>query len=119
MRRAANSTDSSANRSAEPASYPQISQTRHIYEIATHEPPSLPLSLRDLALIVFQQAAQPFPTPHPFPVLNGLLESAKGIAVRCLCLGDFFPHDSGLRSGTVRGAMSLHPTRSASPGIPP
>ena len=26
MRRAANSTDSSANRSAEPASYPQISQ---------------------------------------------------------------------------------------------
>src|SRR6516225_11917743 len=59
------------------------------------------------------------PDTAPFPVLHGLLESAKGIAVRCLCLGDFFPHDSGLRSGTARAAASLHPTRSASPGIPP
>jgi len=54
-----------------------------------------------------------------FPVLHGLLESAKGRAKHCFFLGDFFPHDSGLRSGTVRAAMSLHPTRSASPGIPP
>ena len=50
-----------------------------------------------------------------FPVLHGLLESAKGIAVRCLCLGDFFPHESGLRSGATLASMSLHPTRSASP----
>jgi hypothetical protein len=58
------------------------------------------------------------PDTAPFPVLHGLLESPKGIAVRCLFLGDFFPHDSGLRSGAARAAMSLHPTRSASPGIP-
>jgi hypothetical protein len=44
----------------------------------------------------------------PFPVLHGLLESAKGIAVRCLCLGDFVPRDSGLRSGATLAAMSLH-----------
>src|ERR1039458_9596732 len=59
------------------------------------------------------------PDTAAFPVLHGLLESAKGIAVGCLCLGDFFPHGSGLRSGAARAAMSLHPTRSASPGIPP
>ena len=38
------------------------------------------------------------PDTVPFPVLHGLLELAKGIAIRCFCLGDFFPHDSGLRS---------------------
>src|SRR6266581_9193270 len=54
----------------------------------------------------------------PCPLFHGLLELPKGIAVGCLCLGDFFPHDSGLRSGAARAAMSLHPTRSASPGIP-
>ena len=59
------------------------------------------------------------PDTAPFPVLHGLLESAKGIAVCCLCLGDFFPHDSGLRSYAARAAMNLHPTRSAFPGIPP
>ena len=30
------------------------------------------------------------PDTAPFPVLHGLLESAKGIAVRCLCLGDLY-----------------------------
>src|SRR5437870_13095724 len=59
------------------------------------------------------------PDTAPFPVLHGLLELAKGIAIRCFCLGDFSPHDSGLRSGAARAAMSLRPTRSASPGIPP
>jgi hypothetical protein len=39
------------------------------------------------------------PDTAPLPVLHGLLESAKGIAVRCFCLGDFSLHDSGLRSG--------------------
>ena len=51
-------------------------------------------------------AARPAaPDTVPFPVLHGL-ESAKGIAVRCLCLGDFFPHDSGPGSGAARAAMS-------------
>src|SRR5437016_13116033 len=45
------------------------------------------------------------PDDAPCPVFRGLLESAKGIAVRCLCLGDFFPHDSGIRSGTTLAAM--------------
>src|SRR2546425_12415799 len=63
-----------------------------------------------LALIVFQQAAQPAPDVAPCPVFHGLLELAKGIAVGCLCLGDFVPYDSGLRSGVARAAMRLHPT---------
>src|SRR5438874_10369544 len=45
------------------------------------------------------------PDTAPFPVLHGLLELAKGIAIRCFCLGDFSPHDSGLRSGAARAAM--------------
>src|SRR6266566_2269857 len=53
------------------------------------------------------------PDTAPFPVLHGLLELAKGIAIRCFCLGDFSPHDSGLSSGAARAAMSLRPTRSA------
>src|SRR6266576_2192828 len=60
-----------------------------------------------------------YPATVTFPVLHGLLELAKGIAIRCFCLGDFSPHDSGLSSGAARAAMSLRPTRSASPGIPP
>src|SRR2546429_7740463 len=52
------------------------------------------------------------PDTAPFPVLHGLLELAKGIAIRCFCLGDFSPHDSGLSSGAARAAMSLRPTRS-------
>src|SRR5271166_1538831 len=47
------------------------------------------------------------PDTAPFPVLHGLLESATEIAVGCLCLGDFFPHDSGLRSGAGRAAMCV------------
>src|SRR6059058_3363274 len=42
------------------------------------------------------------PDTAPFPVLHGLLELAKGIAIRCFCLGDFSPHDSGLSSGAAR-----------------
>src|SRR5271157_1289037 len=67
----------------------------------------------------FHQAQAAAPDTAPLPVLHGLLESTKGITVRCLRLGDFFPHDSGLRSGAARAAMSLRLTRSASPGIPP
>jgi len=33
--------------------------------------------------------------------------------MRCFCLGDFSLHDSGLRSGAARAAMSLHPTKEA------
>src|SRR2546429_1464157 len=46
------------------------------------------------------------PDTAPFPVLHGLLELAKGIAIRCFCLGDFSPHDSGLSSGAARAARS-------------
>src|SRR5215813_11440332 len=46
--------------------------------------------------------------------LQELLESVQGTVVGCLCLGDFFLHDNGLRNGAERGAMSLHPTRSVS-----
>src|SRR5439155_26446955 len=58
------------------------------------------------------------PDIAPCPVLRGVLESVHGIAVGCLCFGDFFPHDGGLRSGAARAAMSLPSTRSVSLGIP-
>ena len=38
--------------------------THPIYEIAAHDPLSLPLRLRRLPLVVLQQTAQPLPTPH-------------------------------------------------------
>jgi hypothetical protein len=44
------------------------------------------------------------PDSAPVLVFLGLLESAKGTAGGCLCLGDFVPHDSGPRSGVALGA---------------
>ena len=48
------------------------------------------------------------PDTAAFPVLHGLLELAQGIAVRCLCLGDFFPHCSARCATTKPTIMSHH-----------
>ena len=59
------------------------------------------------------------PDSAPVLVFLGLLESARGTAGGCLCLGDFVPHDSVPRSGLALGAENPLPTGSASINILP
>src|SRR5580692_10701618 len=59
------------------------------------------------------------PDSAPVLVFLGLLESARGTAGGCLCLGDFVPDDSGPRSGVALGAENPLPTGSASTNILP
>jgi hypothetical protein len=66
--------------------------------------------------IVFQQAAQPLPTPHHFSFSTDCLSRQREQQYIVFALVISFLM---IRSGAARAAMNLHPTRSASPGIPP
>src|SRR5437773_2423547 len=84
----------------------------HHLESPRARPESLPALSFDSSQQVVQKQEEKqqrrYVVPRPRMLLHGgkllliffLLQptEAKGITVRCLCLGDFFPHDSGFRS---------------------